>query len=102
MNEIPSIESTNEDSICDGVVYAKFFNPMGSGTWYITAYDPTYNEAFGFVNLGDSQMAELGYISITELESLKLPFGMKIERDRSFTKMPLKQVMDTIQGGGHI
>ena len=28
--------------------------------------------------------------------------GLGIERDRSFTSMPLQEVMDTIHRGGHI
>jgi hypothetical protein len=102
LKEIPTLDETAELGIDKSIVYAKFFSPVGAGTWYITAYDPIHNEAFGYVNLGDSDMAELGYIPMGELESLRLPFGLKIERDMHFTKTPLKQVMDTIQGGGHI
>ena len=102
LKKVPSIEATAETSIAASVVVAKFFNPTGAGTWYMTAYDPNTNEAFGFVNLGDSEMAELGYFSMTELEQFKGRIGLGIERDRSFTSMPLQEVMDTIHRGGHI
>ena len=102
LNKIPTLEATAETSIEDGVVICKFFNPAGAGTWYLTAYNPDQKLAFGFVTLGDPDMAELGYISITELESIKLPMGLSIERDMHFDPMPLKEVMDTITSGGHV
>ena len=100
--KVPTLYQSEDKTIDQQKVWVKLFNPMGSQTWYITAFDPCTNEAFGFVNLGDAEMAELGYISITELERLVLPWGMKIERDINFTPMPLREVMDTIKGGGHI
>ena len=36
---------------------------------------------YGFCNLGDSDMAEFGYVMLSELQNIKLPFGMTIERD---------------------
>ena len=102
LKKLPTLEESAEWSIDQQKVWVKLFNPAGSQTWYITASDPDENLAFGFVNLGNPQMAELGYISIHELENLRLPFGLKIERDRHFDPMPLQDVMDTIHSGGHI
>jgi hypothetical protein len=34
---------------------------------------------------------ELGYFSLDELESVSGPFGLRIERDRSFNSQPLTQ-----------
>ena len=70
-------------------VIAKFFNPMGQGTWLITEGDIIRDEQgniedvemFGFVNLVGMDYAELGYVSLNELQSVKLPFGLTIERD---------------------
>lgn len=65
-------------------VIAKFFNPAGVGTWLITEADRLENgdyEMFGYCHLGDDEMAEFGYVMLSELESLKLPFGLTIERD---------------------
>jgi hypothetical protein len=102
IKQIPTLAETDELGIEESFAYAKFFNPMGNHQWFITAYDPEQNLAFGYVNLNDPQMAELGYISIQEIENIKLPFGMTIERDRGFSKMPLTEVMDAIQNGRHI
>tara|TARA_E500000305_G_C3944018_1_gene198918 strand:- start:196 stop:492 length:297 start_codon:yes stop_codon:yes gene_type:complete len=55
----------------------KLFNPTGRGTWYLSELDDD-NIAFGLCDLG---YPELGYVSLDELKSLKLPLGLKIERD---------------------
>lgn len=65
-------------------VIAKFFNPTGAGTWLITEANKLENddyEMFGYCHLGDDEMAELGYVMLSELENVKLPFGLTIERD---------------------
>lgn len=103
LNKLPTIGSTSEKSMEEVKVPLKLFNPAGAGTWYITEYDPEEKLAFGFANLGDPEMAELGYVSIEELESLRLPFGLGIERDMHFGfKHTLKEVYDTVKGGGHL
>ena len=50
-------------------VIAKFFNPTGVGTWLITEAEKTENgdyEMFGYCHLGDDEMAELGYVMLSE------------------------------------
>ena len=73
-------------------VVAKFFVPWGAASWYATEYDGE-DTFFGFANLGDDQCAELGYFSLSELESIKGPAGMKIERDIYF-EANLKEVKE--------
>jgi hypothetical protein len=102
IQQMPTLDESSDKSIDEQFVYVKLFNPCGAGTWYITSYSEEDNLAFGFVNLGDAEMAELGYISIEELETLRLPLGMKIERDLWFDKMPLKEVMERVKAGQHI
>lgn len=86
-------------------VVCKFFNPMGAGTWYVYDRDPDcHDRLWAFCNLGDSECAELGTISLSELEELRLPLGMKIERDIHFDtlSMSLQDVIDKIKSGGHV
>jgi hypothetical protein len=62
----------------------KLFNPVGAATWVITGRDPECHDIlYGVADLGMG-FVEAGTISLSELESVRLPFGMKIERDRSF------------------
>lgn len=70
-------------------VIAKFFNPVGAGTWLITEAEKTEDgdyEMFGYCHLGDDEMAELGYVMLSQLEELTLPFGLKVERDMYMPK----------------
>lgn len=68
----------------DPIIICKFFNPVGSQSWYFTEYDPAERIFFGYV----TGMAEdeWGYTSLDELENLRLPMGLKIERDLYFSE----------------
>jgi len=79
-----------QDGVKDPMVYLKLFNPVGAGTWYITEWDGE-DTFFGFADLGDPACAEFGYISKSELESLRLPMGMSIERDAWWSPKPLSE-----------
>ena len=73
----------------DAKVIAKFFNPAGVGTWLITEAEKTEDgdyEMFGYCHLGDDEMAELGYVMLSELEKFKGNFGLGIERDLYMSK----------------
>jgi hypothetical protein len=61
--------------------HVKFFDPTGSWTWFASEYNPDTKTFYGLV-IGHEK--ELGYFSLTELEELKLPMGLKIERDLYF------------------
>ncbi len=73
----------------DPMVYVKFFHPNSYWTWYATEFDPQQGIFFGWV-YGD--FPELGYFSLAELEEVKDPLGMGIERDLHFTPMRLSEV----------
>ena len=65
-------------------VIVKFFNPVGVGTWIITEGNKLDNgdyEMFGYAHLGDDDLAEFGYIYLSELKELQLPYHLSIERD---------------------
>lgn len=64
---------------------AKFFDPVGSGTWYATEYNPESKICNGYVT--GLALMNGGSFSITELESIVRPFGLGIERDIHFTEM---------------
>lgn len=80
LNLLPPLGATDNTPASEVKVPVKLFNPMGSQTWYLTEYDPKTHTAFGFVDLGMG-FPELGYISLTEIEQIRLPFGLTIERD---------------------
>ena len=75
--------STDGNTVKD--VLVKFFNPCGAGTWYVFEAKKNGNdwEFFGLVDLYEK---ELGYFTLSELESIRLPFGLSIERDMYFSE----------------
>ena len=76
------IYSTDGNTVKD--VLVKFFNPCGAGTWYVFEAEKNGNdwEFFGLVDLYEK---ELGYFTLSELESIRLSFGLSIERDMYFS-----------------
>ena len=78
-------------------VTAKFFDPTGSFTWYLTEIDKNDKDTcFGFVTSEFHPKGELGYFTISELEETKGRFGLGIERDKFWTSKTLKEVMDSV------
>lgn len=66
----------------DHVPVVKFFNPFGEGVWLATELDEDGDTMFGLADIG---YPELGSWSFSELQAIRLPFGMGIERDLLFT-----------------
>jgi RPA family protein len=91
-NSLPPLYANEEKSADETMVKVKLFNPVGAATWYLTEYNPETRIAFGYCDLGMG-CAELGYVSIEELESVTLPFGLSIERDIHWNPKPLSEVM---------
>lgn len=77
----------------DPIVVAKFFNPVGAGTWYATEYNPKFRVFFGYVSIYGDHNDEWGSFSLDELEYYKGPLGLGIERDRYFSEQRISQVM---------
>lgn len=64
-------------------IIVKYFNPTGVGTWIATEVSEETADGdilfYGVAELGSGY--EWGSFSLRELENLKLPFGLSIERD---------------------
>ncbi len=73
----------------EAIVVAKFFTPWSNWTWFATEWDPQEGTFFGLVQ---GLETELGYFSLAELESVKGPMGLKIERDLHWTEATLADV----------
>lgn len=73
------------------IIVAKFFNPCGSQTWYASEYNKETGICFGYVTGMDFD--EWGTFSIAELESVQLPYGLKIERDLHFKERGFKELI---------
>ena len=72
------------------VIVAKFFNPVGVGTWYLMNQDPNDPDyCWGIVQLFE---VEVGSFLKSELESVKLSFGLGIERDIYFERVNAQEM----------
>lgn len=83
---IPRLYATEKEE--DPLVRVKFFTPDSSWTWFVTEYDPEQRLCFGLV-IGFQ--TELGYFSLEEMETVRGPNGLPIERDLHFKPCPLSR-----------
>ena len=62
-------------------VIVKYFNPCGRGTWLIIEGEKQENGDWMLYGLCHLYEWEWGYVLLSELEQIELPFQLKIERD---------------------
>lgn len=79
----------------------RFFNPVGAATWLATEIDAD-GILFGLADLGFG-CPELGSFSSAELEAVRLPYGLGIERDLHFEAVhPLSVYAEAARAAGSI
>jgi hypothetical protein len=78
----------NEEQGDSAIAVAKFFTPWSNWTWYVSEYDPGERICYGVV-IGHER--EYGYFSLDELEAIRGPVGLKIERDLYWSPKPLRE-----------
>lgn len=94
--------SNGRNRDADHVPVVKLFSPVGAATWLATELDADGDILFGLADLGFG-CPELGSFSLSELESVSLPFGLRIERDRSFrTEHPVSTWAKAARASGSI
>lgn len=81
---------TQEEKGLEALAMVKFFTPDSNWTWYATEFDGK-DTFFGLV---DGFEKELGYFSLSELQSARGQLGLPIERDLYFKPRTLKELMD--------
>ena len=74
------------------MVYAKFFLPGTGWTWYVTEGSPE-EEDFLFFGFVVGLESEFGYFLLSELEAVRSPLGLEVERDLSFREGRLTDVV---------
>jgi hypothetical protein len=81
-----------QDGNKDPIVHAKFFTPDSNWTWFVTEGGPEEDDFlfFGYV-IGQDE--EWGYSALSDLESVRGPLGLPIERDLYFKPGPWSDVI---------
>lgn len=110
LDKLPPLYSHEQDGE-NAKAVVKFFDPMGSWTWYATEggkvcpqhgyYDcaepscgkPDEWTNFLFFGLVDGFEKELGYFSLQELEEIGQGRILGIERDRYWTPKTIKELL---------
>jgi len=85
---LPQLYATENIPTKDVVAQVKFFTPDSSWTWYATEFD-VQDTFFGLV---DGLEKELGYFSLSELQSVRGPLGLPVERDLHWTPKTLGEI----------
>ncbi len=92
IEKIPKLYSQENEE--DPMVVAHFFNPCGQGDWWVIEGEQQSDRNWLFFGLVNLIYKELGYFSLMELESIQLPFGLKIERDLYWTPVKVSTLME--------
>ena len=81
-------ETENMPSCKEMMARVKFFSPDSGWTWYVIEFDGE-DIFFGYV---EGLEKEFGYFSLKELEEIRGPLGLKIERDLYFKPTLLSEL----------
>ncbi len=107
-SKLPELSSGEEKGL-DALAQVKFFTPDGGWTLYASAGSPVHEGEyfdngeekldFVFFGLVVGFDIELGYFSLSELEAVRGPMGLPVERDLSFKPRPLKELKELHERG---
>ncbi len=80
----------------EAVVIAKFFMPGSCFTWYVTEAEKLTNGDYEFFGYVDGLEGEFGYFTLSQLQSLRGRWGLRVERDMYFDcgKTTLAEVLN--------
>jgi len=89
---IPALyhNEVNKTPTHEMIVHVRYFCPWNTWVWLGLELLPEEDLFYGYV-IG--HFPEFGYFSLAELESVRGPMGLRIERDTSFTPKPLWQAV---------
>jgi hypothetical protein len=79
------------------IVYTKYFTPSSSWTWLVLEGEPVLDESqnevdYRFFGLVFGHEREFGYFLLSELEEVRGPMGLPIERDLHWQPKTLDEI----------
>jgi len=90
-DKLPKLYQTEGIPLEEKVAVAKFFTPDSSWTWYAVEGQEE-DDDFIFFGLVQGLEEEWGYFSLKELESVRGPWGLPVERDKFFRPQRIKEI----------
>ena len=88
--QLPPLYSQEKND--DPMVHCKFFKPWSNWTWFVTEGEPD-EEDFRFFGYVCGHEEEWGYFVLSELETVRGPAGLTIERDLYFSPARFSEVI---------
>lgn len=82
-----------QENLPDPTIYAKFFTPDASWTWYV-AEGEEIEDDFKFFGFVVGLASEWGYFLLSELQSVRRGLGLAVECDLSYTAQLFSQVRE--------
>ena len=83
----------SQDGKEEKIGICKFFNPCGVGTWHVFEGQKLADGDWLFFGIACIHEMEMGYFRLSDLQSLRLPFGMKVERDAYYTPKTKAEIL---------
>lgn len=92
-----------DESSLDFRPAVRLYTPDARAVWLLTELNPADGDTlYGLCDLGLGQ-PELGYASLSELQSVRGPWGLPVERDRQFqADRTLSQYAELARQAGRI
>jgi DUF2958 family protein len=87
-HQLPPLGATAE--VADPIAVVKFFTPGSRWTWFAYEFDGMDI----FMGAVSGEVFEFGTFSLSELEQLRGPCGMAVERDLAFAPTPLSKIVE--------
>jgi len=91
--KIPPLYSTENTPEREKKIAVKFFNPCGAWTFYAVEGERQDNDFIFFGYVDGVDFPEWGYQSLNEMKSIRLKFGLGIERDRHFNNKRISDIL---------
>ena len=91
MEKFKTIGSQEESD--NPLVVAKFFTPDSNWQWYAYEFDESERMFFGYI---DGLEKEIGYFSLDELETVKGPMGLPIQRDLFWQPKKMSEIVKRV------
>jgi Protein of unknown function (DUF2958) len=87
----------------DPLPVVKLFTPDAHATWLLTELDPIDGDtSFGLCDLGLG-MPALGFVRLSDLEAIRGPLNLPVERDLHFTpRRTLSEYLRLAQADGSV
>ena len=77
--KLPALYS-QDDRGKNATIHAKFFTPDSNWTWYVIEIERLDNDV-RFFGIVDGFVTEFGYFVLSQLEAIRGPMGLPVERD---------------------